>query len=54
MVKESICSMNDNKLSSYSDEDHASKELMSSHHSSDEEHTVSDFEFDDRLSYDEL
>lgn len=37
-----------------SDEDHANKALMASHHSSDKEHEVSDSEIDDIPSYDEL
>lgn len=42
------------KISSSSDEYHAIKELMTSHHSSDEEHEVSDYEFAYTPSYDEL
>lgn len=44
----------DNEISSSSNEEHANKALMASHHSSDEEHEVSDFEADDIPSYDEL
>ena len=47
--KKSYVACNENEISSFSDEDHASKVLMTSHHSSDEEHEVSDSEVDDRL-----
>lgn len=35
-------------------EDHANKVLMTSYYLSDKEHEVSDYEIDDRPSYDEL
>lgn len=53
-VKRAYVSWDDHEISLFSDEDHASKTLMAFHHSSDEEHEISDYEIDDRTSYDEL
>lgn len=52
--KKTNVAWDNNEISSFSDEDHASKALMASDHSSDEEHEVSDYEIDDRPSYGEL
>lgn len=54
MPKQANVAWDDNEISSSSDEDHTSKELMASHHFSDKEHEVSDYESNDRPSYDEL
>jgi hypothetical protein len=51
--KKAYIALDDNEISSSSD-DEANIALMASHHSSDEEHEVSDYEIDDKPSYDEL
>lgn len=52
--KKTYVAWDDSEISSSSDEDHAYKSLMVSHHSSDEEHEVSDCKTNDIPSYDEL
>lgn len=52
--KKAYVAWDDNEISSSSNEYHANKVLMTSHHLSDKEHEVSDYEIDDSPSYDEL
>lgn len=52
--KKSYVAWDDNEIWSPSGEGHANKTLMASHHSIYEEYEVSDYEIDDKPSYDEL